>query len=483
MNYKMLLNLLGIVMLIEAALMLFPMIVGAIYGESVIPFLITIAITLAVSIPASLVKPSTKRIYARDGFVCVASGWILLSLFGALPFVFSGAIPNYIDAFFETVSGFTTTGASILSEVESLPKGILFWRSFTHWIGGMGVLVFMLAILPDTNGNAMHLMRAEVPGPTKGKLVPKMRQTAIILYGIYLFFTVLETVILMITGLPLYDAVVTSFATTGTGGFAVKNASIAAYANPAAEWVVSIFLFISGINYNLYYFILIGKVGNILKSDEFKTYVLMCLASTAVITVNLMTAMSNAFPTVAEGLRAAFFQVMSITSTAGFATSDFNLWPELSKTILVCLMFIGACAGSTAGGLKISRFIIILKMIKREFKHILKPNSVNSLRLDGESLSVETGRSAVSYFSIYTVIIIAATLLISLDGLDFTTNFTATVACFNNIGPGLGLVGPMGNFSVFSYFSKIILSLVMLFGRLEVIPMVVILSPSTWKRA
>jgi len=483
MNYKMLLKLLGIVMLIEAALLLLPMLVAAIYRESVLPFLITIGIILAVSIPATFIKPSTRQIYARDGFVCVASSWILLSLFGALPFVFSGAVPNYIDAVFETVSGFTTTGATILTEIESLPRGILFWRSFTHWIGGMGVLVFMLAILPDTSGNSIHLMRAEVPGPTKGKLVPKMRQTAIILYGIYLFFTVLETVILMITGLPLYDSLVTSFATTGTGGFAVKNASIAAYANPAAEWVISIFLFISGINYNLYYFILIGKIGSIFKSEEFRAYVLICLASTAVITVNLLTSMSAAFPSVGESIRAAFFQVMSIASTAGFSTVDFNLWPEFSKMILVTLMFIGACAGSTAGGLKVSRLIIILKMIKREFKHMLKPNSVNSLKLDGETLSVETGRSAVSYFSIYTVIIIATTLLISVDGLDFTTNFTATVACFNNVGPGLSLVGPMGNFSVFSYFSKILLSFVMLFGRLEVIPMVVILSPSTWKRA
>jgi trk system potassium uptake protein TrkH len=347
----------------------------------------------------------------------------------------------------------------------------------------MGVLVFMLAILPDNSGNTMHLMRAEVPGPTKGKLVPKMRQTALILYGIYLFITLLETVILTIVGLPFYDAIVTAFATTGTGGFAVKNASIAAYANPLAEWVVSIFLFVSGINYNLYYFILIGKIRNIFKSEEFRAYVIITVASTAIITVNLLTAMGTAFPTVAEGIRAAFFQVTSIASTAGFSTFDFNLWPELSKMILVMLMFIGACAGSTAGGLKMSRLLIIFKMIKREFKHILKPNSVNSLRLDGEPMSIETGRSAVSYFAIYTVIILSSALLISFDGLDFTTNFTAAVSCFNNIGPGLSLVGPFGNYSVFSYFSKIVLSFVMLFGRLEVVPMIIMLSPTTWKKA
>lgn len=478
MNYRMIAHLLGIILLIETALLAAPAAVALIYGEDIIPFAVTVAILLVVSLPAVCLKPANTTIYTRDGFVCVAAAWILMSAFGALPFIISGSIPNFIDAFFETVSGFTTTGASILTAVEHLPKGILFWRSFTHWIGGMGVLVFVLAILPSGDGRAIHLLRAEVPGPTKGKLVPKLRQTARILYGIYIGLTVAEILILIIVGMPVYDSVVTSFATAGTGGFAVKNLSIAAYGNPAAEWTIAVFMMLCGINFNMYYFLLIKRFRDVVKSEELRAYLFVCLISSTIIAINTFRMFENA----GDCIRTAFFQVTTIISTTGFATTDFNLWPELSKTVLVILMLLGACAGSTAGGLKISRVLIVLKSTAREIKQMLKPRSVNVIRLDGEVVPEETVRSAVNYISLYIVIFIASTLLISADGFGLTTNLTATLACLNNIGPGLAEVGPTGNFSGFSMFSKLILSLDMLIGRLEIMPMIILFSPSAWKK-
>lgn len=478
MNTRMLAYLLGIILLIEAALLLFPLIVALIYGESALPFLLTVALLLAVSLPAVLRRPKNTRIYAKDGFVCVAAAWILMSAFGALPFVFSGAIPNLISAFFETVSGLTTTGASILTEVESLPRSILFWRSFTHWIGGMGVLVFMLAILPLAGGQTMHLMRAEVPGPTKGKLVPKMRRTAIILYGIYIALTVVLVVILLCCRMPLYDALVNAFATAGTGGFSVLNTSIAGYHNPAAEWVIAVFMVIFGVNFNLYYFLLIRRFRDVVKNEELRIFLILTAVATAAIAVNTW----NLFETAGTCLRTAFFQVTTIMSTAGFATVDYNLWPAFSKTILVILMLTGSCAGSTAGGLKISRILILMKSIFREIKHVLRPRSINVVRLDGEAVTDETVRSATSYLALYLVIIVATVLLISLDGFDTETNLTATLACINNVGPGLGAVGPTGNFAGYSLFSQLLLSLNMLLGRLEIMPMFILFSPSTWKK-
>lgn len=478
MNYRMIGYLLGVILLIESALLLLPTFVALLYSESVAPFLITIATLLLVSLPAIIFRPKKKSIYAREGFITAAAGWILLSAFGALPFVLSGAIPNYINAFFETVSGFTTTGASILSEIESLPKGVLFWRSFTHWIGGMGVLVFVLAIMPSSNGQTMYLMRAEVPGPTKGKLVPKMRQTALILYGIYIGLTVVEIIALLICRLSFYDSVVSTFATAGTGGFSVLNSSIAGYSNPAAEWVIAIFMLIFGVNFNMYFFILIGKARSVLKSEELRAYLLLCFASCTVIVINTF----ESFELIGDTIRNTFFQVTSIMSTTGFATVDFNQWPDLSKTILVFLMVVGACAGSTAGGLKISRILILLKSIRCEIQHMLYPNSVNVVRLDGEVVPEETVKGANRYLTIYVMIIIATVLVLSLDNFGFETNMTATLACINNIGPGLGHVGPMGNFSGYSYISKFLLSLVMLIGRLEIIPMAIFLTPSTWRK-
>ena len=478
MNTRMIAHLLGIILLIEAVLLLFPMAVALIYGESPMPFLLTDGIILALCLPFSLRKPRNNRIYAKDGFVCVAAAWILLGAFGALPFVFSGAIPNYISAFFETVSGLTTTGASILTEIESLPRGILFWRSFTHWIGGMGVLVFMLAILPLAGGQTMHLMRAEVPGPTKGKLVPKMRSTAMILYGIYIALTVILAILLVLCRMPLYDSVVNALATAGTGGFSVLNNSIAGYNNPAAEWVLAIFMILFGINFNLYYFVLIRRWREAVKNEELHVFLILVLASTAVIAVNTWKLFEGA----EVCIRTAFFQVASIVSTAGFATVNYDLWPELSKTVIILLTLTGACAGSTAGGLKLSRVIILVKSTFREIRHVLRPRSVNVVRLDGEAVSDETVRSATSYLALYLILFVLTVLLLSIDGYSLETNLTATLACINNVGPGLKEVGPAGNFSCYSLFSQALLTLNMLLGRLEIIPMLILLSPYSWKK-
>ena len=477
MNYRMLLYLLCVILLIEAAFLLIPLLVALVYGESVVPFLITVGVLVAVSVPGVLQKPKNTKIYAKEGFVTVALSWLLMSAFGALPFVLSGAIPNYIDAFFETCSGFSTTGASILRVIEGLPKGVLFWRSFTHWIGGMGVLVFMLAILPQ-GGHAIYLLRAEVPGPTKGKLVPKLRHTAIILYGIYIVLTVAEVVALLITGMPLYDSLVNAFGTAGTGGFSVLNDSIAGYNNPAAEWVIAVFMLIFGINFNLYFFILIGKGRELLKNEELRVYLSLALISVTVICIQTY----NTFDSFGDCIRSSFFQTTSLVSTSGFSTRDFDLWPGLTKMLLVFLMFTGSCAGSTAGGVKLSRLLIVFKNTMREIKHMLHPRSVNTVRVDGEPVPEETVRSAVNYITLYLTVFIISALAISVDGFSFETNFTGTLACLNNIGPGLGKVGPAGNYADFSVFSKIILSFDMLFGRLELMPMIILFSPSTWRK-
>ena len=474
----MILNLLGTILLTEGLLMLIPTSVALYYGESVTPFLITIAIIAVISLPLAIFKPKNRQIYAKEGFITVAAGWIFMSVFGALPFVFSGAIPNFIDALFETVSGFTTTGASILSEIESLPRGVLLWRSFTHWIGGMGVLVFVLAILPSAGGQTIHLMRAEVPGPTKGKLVPKMKQTAIILYGIYIALTVIETIVLLLCGLPLYDSVVNSFSTAGTGGFSVLNNSIAGYNNPAVEWVIAIFMLLFGINFNIYFFILIGRVKDAFRNEELRAYLIICTLSITAIAINT----SHMFDKLGDCIRTSFFQVTSVISTSGFATVDFNEWPVFSKTILVILMVVGACAGSTTGGLKISRVLILLKSIIREIRQMLHPRSVNVVRLDDEVVPDETVHAANGYFAIYAALIIISTLVVSFDGYSMETNLVAAISTINNVGPLLGDVGPMGNFSGYSAFSKIAFSLNMLIGRLEIMLIMILFSPMTWKK-
>ena len=478
MNYRMLRYLLGCILFIEAILMTLPLAVSFISHENIMPFVYTIVILLVISLPCVILKPKNTQIYAREGFVCVSAAWILLAVFGALPFIFSGAITNPIDAFFETVSGFTTTGATILPAVEHLPRGILFWRSFTHWIGGMGVLVFMLAILPSAGGEAIHLMRAEVPGPTKGKLVPKMRQTALILYGIYIVLTLIEVALLLMCKMPLYDAIVNSFATAGTGGFSVLNNSIAGYNSPAVEWIIAVFMLLFGVNFNLFFFIIVGKIKDIFKSEELRTYMIIVSLATVAIFINTYRMFDGA----ADCLRTAFFQTASIITTTGFATVEYNAWPVLSKTVLTLLMVIGACAGSTAGGLKISRVMILVKNIVREIKHMIRPRSVNVVRLDGEVVPDETLRSATGYLTVYIAVIILTMLLISIDGMSMETNLTASLSCVNNIGPALGDIGAMGNFSPFSNFSTLLLSFSMLFGRLEFVPMMVLFSPYAWKK-
>ena len=479
MNKRMLGYLFGVLLLIEAALLLLPLLVAMIYREPITPYLVTVAALVAVGLPLRFLKPKKdRRLYAREGFVCAAGSWILLSLFGALPFVLSGAIPNYIDAVFETVSGFTTTGASILTEIESLPRGILFWRSFTHWVGGMGVLMFMMAILPADNRRSMHLLRAEVPGPQKGKLVPKFRQTALILYSIYLVMTLLQIVALLLVDLDLYDAIVTSLGTAGTGGFSVKNASIAGYENPAAEWIIAVFMLLFGINFNLYFFLLCGQLRDIFKNEELRTYLIIVGAATAVITLNTLSLADN----LADTVRAAFFQVSSIISTTGYVTLNYDTWPALSKMVIVILTLLGACAGSTAGGLKVSRLVILVKNSAREIRQTLRPRSVNVTRLDGCVLPEETVRTTSNYLAIYSLILVIAALLISVDGFTLETNLSASLTCLSNVGPGLGAVGPAGNFAGYSAFSKIVLALEMLIGRLEFFPLLIFFSPSTWKR-
>ena len=479
MNYRMLGYLFGILMTIEAALLTLPMITAAVFREDCLPFLYTIALLLVIAIPLILLRPRRdRRFYAREGFVCAAATWVILSLFGALPFVFSGAIPNYINALFETVSGFTTTGATCLPVIEGLPKGILLWRSLTHWVGGMGVLVFMLAILPTDNSRAMYLLRAEVPGPTKGKLVPRLRETARILYGIYLILSALELVALLLTGMPFYDSLVTTLATAGTGGFGVLNTSIAGYANPAAEWVIAVFMLLFSINFNLYFFLMLGQIGGVLHNEELRMHLLIVLAATALITYNTLPLADS----LGDGIRTAFFQVTSLMSTTGFSTVDFNLWPTLSKTVLLILMVLGGSAGSTAGGLKLSRVLLLIKNAARELKHTLRPRSINVTRLDGEVVPETTVRTTSNYLIFYMGVFLISALLISVDGFSTEVTLTASLTCLNNVGPGLGAIGPVGSFADFSAFSKLVLSLEMLVGRLEIIPMLVFFSPATWKR-
>lgn len=474
----MLIYLLGTILLCEACLLCLPLAVALIYSEPIMPFIQTIVILLAVSVPAVLSKPKNRKIYAREGFISVSLAWILLSLFGGLPFLFSGAIPSYIDCVFETVSGFTTTGSTILTQVEQLDRSILFWRSFTHWVGGMGVLVFVLAIIPS-DGDSIHLLKAEVPGPEKGgKLVPKIRKTAKILYAIYAALTLIMIVCLLLSGQGLFESIIDSLATAGTGGFSMKNASIGGYGNPAAEWVIAVFMVLFGINFNLFYFALIGRVKDALKSEELKWYLALVFGCTAAIVVNLMN--SGVFDKLSETVRHSFFQVATVVSTTGFATVNYEAWPSFSKTILLILTVTGACAGSTAGGLKMSRCIILLKNMKRELKHMLRPKSVNVIRLDGQVVSEETVRGAVNYLSIYVALIVFSVIIISIDNFGFTTNFTAVLTCINNVGPGLEMVGPAGNFSQFSDLSKIVLTLDMLIGRLEIMPMLILFFPAAW---
>lgn len=480
MNYWMIGKIVGHIMQVEAALMAVSALVALMYGEmdGLAAFLITIGVLLALGTLLGARRVNNKVIYAREGFVIVALSWILLSFFGALPFYISREIPSFIDCFFETVSGFTTTGASILKNVEAMGRGMLFWRSFTHWVGGMGVLVFVLAIVPLAGDRSMHLMRAEVPGPTVGKLVPRIRSTAMILYGIYIVMTVIEFVFLICGGMPVFDSLCTAFGTAGTGGFGIKSASIGYYNSVYIEVVVTVFMILFGINFNLYYFLLIRDFRHALRSEELRTYLGIIAVAILAITVNI----APLYGGLAQGLRYASFQVGSIITTTGFATTDFDMWPEFSRIILLLLMMMGACAGSTAGGLKTSRIIIMFKAVRREVRSLLHPRSVSVVKLEGKPLDATVVRGASVFLMVYIMIFGLSTLLVALDNFDFTTTFSAVCTCLNNVGPGLSIVGPAGNFAGFTVGSKLVLSANMLFGRLEIFPMLLLFAPSLWRK-
>lgn len=478
MNARMIARILGTVLLIFAALMVFPLIAGLCYGENVMNFVISIAATGAAGGILLLFKPRTSAISSRDGYAAVGLAWIFMGLFGALPFVISGDIPDYVDAVFETISGLTTTGSSILPNVEALSRGGLFWRSFTHWIGGMGVLVLIMAVLPTGDEHSMHIMRAEVPGPTVGKLVPRARETARILYFIYGALTIIETVLLMLGGMSFYDALLHAFATAGTGGFSTRAASVAAFNSLYIEMVIAFFLVLFGINFNLYYFVIIGQVKEALKSEELHCYFALIAAAT----LSIAAGISKMYGGFGTALRHAFFNTMSIVSTAGFGTVDFVQWPEYAQYILVLLMFIGGCAGSTGGGLKLSRVMLLVKTAGVDVVQMLHPREVRRVQMDGKRVDAATTKAVYSFFFLYVLIIVVTGLLISVDGYDFTVNFTAALSSISNIGPGLSIIGPSGNFAIFSTFSKIVLTIVMLLGRLEIYPLVILASPTLWRR-
>lgn len=479
MNRKMVFHICGQMLLIEAVLLVLPLVTAAIYGESCVwAFLGTIGSALLLGGFLMLfAKPESRVIYSREGFCITALTWLLFSVIGALPFVISREIPSPVDAFFETVSGFTTTGASIVTDVESLSHGILMWRSFTHWVGGMGILVLVMAFLPMTTDRSIHIMRAEMPGPIVGKLVPKVRQTALILYIIYIALTFLQIVMLLFGGMTLFEALIHAFGTAGTGGFGIKADSIAGY-SPYIQWTITAFMFIFGVNFNLYYLALLRRFKTAFSSEELWAYIGIAAVSITAIAVNIRPLYS----TFSETVRYSAFQVMTVMSTTGFATADFNLWPQFSKTVLFILMFFGACAGSTAGGLKISRVVMLFKSIKCELKKMLHPRAVSAVRFEGKSLDNATISGVGMYFALYMAIYLAVFLLISFEPFDFETKFTSVSACFNNIGPGLGAAGPAGSFAGYTAFSKIVLSVSMLLGRLEIYPIVFALSPSVWTK-
>ncbi len=468
----------GRILWTEAALLLLPALVALLYGEPFLPFLGPVLLLLAAGLPFCK-KPRQTSLYARDGFAVVALAWVLMSAFGALPFLISGYIPNFIDAFFETVSGFTTTGATILTAVEPLSQSVLFWRSFTHWIGGMGVLVFVLMIIPMKNdGHGMHLLRAEMPGPSVGKLVSRMSDTAKILYGIYLAMTLIEIVLLVLGGMPLFDSCIHAFGSAGTGGFSNKNLSVGAYDSVYFDVVIGIFMLLFGVNFNLYYFLLVRRFRDVFRSEELWAYAAIVGTAVVAIAVDIL----HLYASFGQSLRYSFFQVASIITTTGYATADFNLWPTFSKGILVVLMFIGACAGSTGGGIKVARIVILAKTSWGDMRKMLHPNAVTTTRFEGKSLTDKHIRSVHLFLTVYLLVFTASFLLLSLEQFDIVTTFTALAACINNIGPGLEMVGPVGNFSAFSWASKLLLSFDMLVGRLEIFPMLLLFAPSIWTR-
>lgn len=480
MNRKMVFCLFGKILQVEALLLLLPAVTSLVYGEmrALFAFLLVAGGSGVVgTLIAFFCRTDNKVIYAKEGFAIVALAWVGMSAVGALPFVISGDIPYYVDAFFEIVSGFTTTGASILPDVEALSHGALFWRSFSHWVGGMGVLVFVMAIMRNMSDRSIHIMRAEMPGPVVGKLVPRARDTAKILYLIYIVMTAVQVVMLWAGGMPFFDSLIHSFGTAGTGGFGIKSDSLAGYSN-YSQIVITVFMLIFGVNFNLYYLLLLRRVRPVFKSTELWAYLGIVAVSIGIITFNIMP-LNGTF---GESLRHASFQVSSIVTTTGYSTVDFNVWPNLSKGVLLLLMCLGGCAGSTAGGLKMSRAVILFKLILREIKKMLHPRAVTSVEFEGKAVDDNTLSSVATYFAVYILCIFAAFLVICFEPFGFESNFTAVLATFNNVGPGFGAVGPAGSFGDYSAFSKLVFSFAMLLGRLEIFPLIIALSPSTWMK-
>lgn len=477
MNSSIIRYILGHVLKIEGILMLLPCTVALIYGENVgFYYLITAVLCFLFGTLMTLRKPANYVFYLKEGCIATSLSWILLSIFGALPFWLTGEIPSFTNALFETISGFTTTGASILSDVEALSHTSLFWRSFTHWIGGMGVLVFLLAIIPLSGGSHINLMRAESPGPSVGKLVPKVKYTARLLYFIYFGMTILEIIFLLLGGMPVFDALTTSFGTAGTGGFGIKNDSIMGY-SPYLQWVVTIFMILFGMNFNAYYLLVFRKFKKALQVEEVRCYFAIIAVATAIIFFNILDTSAGIF----DALTHSSFQVASIITTTGFSTVDFNLWPQTSKTVLVLLMFVGACAGSTGGGIKVSRFMVLVKTLIKELNSYIHPKSIKKIKMEYKPVEHEVVRAINVYFITFMLIFSASVLAISFDGKDLVTNFTAVAATINNIGPGLEMVGPTENFSLFSPFSKYVLMFDMLAGRLELFPLLILFHPAIWK--
>ena len=480
MNIKLTLKTIGQVLLVESALMLIPLAVALLCGGGdAMAILISLVITAAAGELLSLLKPRSDNLRAREGFAVVALGWILVSFFGCLPFRLHGCIPKLVDAYFETVSGFTTTGATLLTDVEVLPKGLLFWRSFSHWVGGMGVLVLSLALLPKMGARSIHLMRAEAPGPAVDKLVPRVGNNAKILYYLYISLTAAMLVCLLLTGMNLYDALIHTFGAAGTGGFSNYNASVGAFDSPAVEIITGVFMALFGVNFSIYYYILRRNWGAVKHNSELWTYLSIMLVSSVVIAANILPMYGHNFFT---SLRYSFFQVSSIMTTTGYATADFDLWPQLSRTLLTALMLVGASAGSTGGGLKVVRMQLLVKSGIREIRHTVHPKSVNTIKMDGRTVSDSVLNGVQSFFFMYILVLIVSVLLISFDGYDLETNLTAVLSALSNIGPGFNLVGPTRNFSIFSDFSTFVLSMDMLIGRLEIFPMLMLAAPSAWRQ-
>ena len=482
MNYRMIIRFLAFTLLITAAFMLPALLISIFLHEtrSATAFWLCMGAIVTVCIPVALLRPKRTAMRAREGYILTALCWILVSMAGAAPFAVSGAIPNYIDAFFEAASGFTTTGASILHVVEDLPKGMLYWRSFSHWLGGMGVLVFLLALTPSgQTGDSLFIMRAESPGPQVSKLVPKTRQSAQILYKIYIGMTVAEVVMLLLGGMDLFDAVTISFATAGTGGFAVRNAGMGLY-TPYMQWVIASFMVLFGVNFGIYYLFIMRSFKKVRQNEEIRVYLILVLLASAAITWYILPLYGG---DAAEASRHAFFQVASIVSTTGFASADFNIWPTACKTILIVLMFVGACAGSTAGGVKVSRLVILFKSLRQNMKKLLHPNTVSKVHMDGDPVPDSTVSFVFVYFGAYIFIFLLSMLVVSLDGLSFEATASGVLACLNNVGPGLGEVGPIGNYASLGVASKICLSLDMIIGRLEIFPVLMLLLPSNWRRS